>query len=304
MSQRAPLAEWVNSLRHLRRLSDHTVRAYRADVRSCFAFLELDDDAEAARIRTALTTRRIRLWLGHQANNGASRSTLSRRTASIRSFCAWALEHGVLAHDPALTLVSAHADQRLPRVLAADDAETLMEYARASCTPGSPVTIRDWAILETIYATGIRVSELCGLDLDSVDHSAMTLRVLGKGDKERVVPFTRICGQAINQWAEIGRPAFISDPGLRALFLGEKGARIDPKIVRSMIHRMTARAGVPDMAPHALRHTAATHMLLGGADLRSVQEMLGHASLQTTQRYTHVDARRLSAVYLQAHPRA
>lgn len=304
MTERAPLDEWIAHLRHNRGLSDHTIRAYRSDLVSCLDFLGGRADAPAQDLARLLSTRRIRLWLGEIGEAGASRSTLSRKTASIRAFTSWAHERGVLPSDPGLALATARADQRLPQVLSRDDAERLMEDARSRAGSGDPVALRDWAILETIYATGIRVSELTGLDLASIDRASSSARVIGKGDKERVVPLTPIAMEAIERWLAEGRPALATGESAPALFIGERGGRIDSRIVRAMIHRQAARAGVPDLAPHALRHTAATHLLQGGADLRSVQEILGHSSLTTTQRYTHVDGDRLSAIYRLAHPRA
>lgn len=304
MTKEAPFDAWITHLRHNRGLSEHTIRAYGSDLASCLDFLGSNGGASADDIAQTLTTRKIRLWLGSSAQEGASRSTLSRKTASLRAFTSWAHERGILPSDPALALATARAEQRLPQVLNRNDAERLMEHARSRARYEGSVALRDWAILETIYATGIRVSELCGLELTSLERASATLRVVGKGNKERVVPLTPIALVAIERWLGQGRPALAHDDSGSALFIGERGKRVDARIVRSMIHREAARAGVPDLAPHALRHTAATHLLQGGADLRSVQEILGHSSLRTTQRYTHVDADRLSAIYQRAHPRA
>ncbi len=304
MTKEAPFDAWITHLRHNRGLSEHTIRAYGSDLASCLDFLGSNGGASADDIAQTLTTRKIRLWLGSSAQEGASRSTLSRKTASLRAFTSWAHERGILPSDPALALATARAEQRLPQVLNRNDAERLMEHARSRARDEGSVALRDWAILETIYATGIRVSELCGLELTSLERASATLRVVGKGNKERVVPLTPIALVAIERWLGQGRPALAHDDSGSALFIGERGKRVDARIVRSMIHREAARAGVPDVAPHALRHTAATHLLQGGADLRSVQEILGHSSLRTTQRYTHVDADRLSAIYQRAHPRA
>lgn len=304
MTKEAPFHAWITHLRHNRGLSEHTIRAYRSDLASCLDFLGSNEAASAEDLAQTLSTRKIRLWLGMSAQEGASRSTLSRKTASLRAFTSWAHERGILPTDPALALATARAVQRLPQVLNRNDAERLMEDARSRVEDEGSVALRDWAILETIYATGIRVSELSGLDLTSLERASATLRVLGKGNKERVVPLTPIALTAIERWLGQGRPALAHEDSGPALFVGERGKRIDARIVRSMIHREAARAGVPDLAPHALRHTAATHLLQGGADLRSVQEILGHSSLRTTQRYTHVDADRLSAIYQRAHPRA
>ena len=272
---------WGVYLRANLAVSEHTLRAYVSDLRA------------------------IRAWLASLVQQGKSRSTISRRTASIRSFTAWAYRRGYLDSDPGLLVTSARGDQKLPQVQTPSDTAELLSYAATRAREeNSPAAIRDWAILETIYATGIRVSEVCSLDTTSIDQQGMTLRVIGKGNKERVVPFTRACLSALQAWLSHGRQSLAIPEAGRALFVGDKGRRIDPRVIRSMIHRMCAQAGVRDLAPHALRHTAATHILAGGADLRAVQEMLGHSSLQTTQRYTHVDAQRLSAIYKQAHPRA
>ena len=295
---------WGVYLRANLAVSEHTLRAYVSDLRAFIVYCQVDE-LSTENIRRVVTLRAIRAWLASLVQQGKSRSTISRRTASIRSFTAWAYRRGYLDSDPGLLVTSARGDQKLPQVQTPSDTAELLSYA-ATCAreENSPAAIRDWDILETIYATGIRVSEVCSLDTTSIDQQGMTLRVIGKGNKERVVPFTRACLSALQAWLSHGRPSLAIPEAGRALFVGDKGRRIDPRVIRAMIHRMCAQAGVRDLAPHALRHTAATHILAGGADLRAVQEMLGHSSLQTTQRYTHVDAQRLSAIYKQAHPRA
>ena len=295
---------WGVYLRANLAVSEHTLRAYVSDLRSFTTYCQVDE-LSTENIRSVVILRAIRAWLASLVQQGKSRSTISRRTASIRSFTAWAYRRGYLDSDPGLLVTSARGDQKLPQVQTPSDTAELLSYAATRTREeNSPVAIRDWAILETIYATGIRVSEVCSLDTTSIDQQGMTLRVIGKGNKERVVPFTRACLSALQAWLSHGRPSLAIPEAGRALFVGDKGRRIDPRVIRAMIHRMCAQAGVRDLAPHALRHTAATHILAGGADLRAVQEMLGHSSLQTTQRYTHVDAQRLSAIYKQAHPRA
>ena len=295
---------WGVYLRANLAVSEHTLRAYVSDLRSFTTYCQVDE-LSTENIRSVVTLRAIRAWLASLVQQGKSRSTISRRTASIRSFTAWAYRRGYLDSDPGLLVTSARGDQKLPQVQTPSDTAELLSYAATRTREeNSPAAIRDWAILETIYATGIRVSEVCSLDTTSIDQQGMTLRMIGKGNKERVVPFTRACLSALQAWLSHGRPSLAIPEAGRALFVGDKGRRIDPRVIRSMIHRMCAQAGVRDLAPHALRHTAATHILAGGADLRAVQEMLGHSSLQTTQRYTHVDAQRLSAIYKQAHPRA
>ena len=295
---------WGVYLRANLAVSEHTLRAYVSDLRAFIVYCQVDE-LSTENIRRVVTLRAIRAWLASLVQQGKSRSTISRRTASIRSFTAWAYRRGYLDSDPGLLVTSARGDQKLPQVQTPSDTAELLSYA-ATCAreENSPAAIRDWTILETIYATGIRVSEVCSLDTTSIDQQGMTLRVIGKGNKERGVPFTRACLSALQAWLSHGRPSLAIPEAGRALFVGDKGRRIDPRVIRAMIHRMCAQAGVRDLAPHALRHTAATHILAGGADLRAVQEMLGHSSLQTTQRYTHVDAQRLSAIYKQAHPRA
>ena len=295
---------WGVYLRANLAVSEHTLRAYVSDLRAFIVYCQVDE-LSTENIRCVVTLRAIRAWLASLVQQGKSRSTISRRTASIRSFTAWAYRRGYLDSDPGLLVTSARGDQKLPQVQTPSDTAELLSYAATRAREeNSPAAIRDWAILETIYATGIRVSEVCSLDTTSIDQQGMTLRVIGKGNKERVVPFTRACLSALQAWLSHGRPSLAIPEAGRALFVGDKGRRIDPRVIRAMIHRMCAQAGVRDLAPHALRHTAATHILAGGADLRAVQEMLGHSSLQTTQRYTHVDAQRLSAIYKQAHPRA
>ncbi len=294
------LDQWGAHLRHSRGASAHTVRAYTADLAAFLAFTGTDPaDPGAA---SALTLRAARAWLADSVARGAARSTVSRHVAALRNFSAWAHREGLAPTDAAAALASARADQRLPRVVDQDEAAALLECARSRASADDPVSVRDWAILELIYATGIRVSEACSLTTSSVDAAALTVRVLGKGDKERTVPFGVPARDALDQWTVRARPSLAM--GTDALFVGAKGGQIDPRVVRAMIHRMCARAGVRDIAPHGLRHSAATHLLQGGADLRAVQEILGHSSLATTQRYTHVDAGRLSDVYRRAHPRA
>ena len=295
---------WGEYLRLGRRMSLHTISAYLADLRSLLDFLSLRQDATEEQLRDALTQRAIRSWLAQTLADGGARSTIARHTAAIRNFTAWALREGILPSDPAALLSSPRADQRLPSPLDESDARMLLNAARDEATAGGASQIRNWAILELTYACGLRVSEVCALDVSSLNREALTVRVVGKGNKERVVPYGPPAVAALDHWLVRGRPQLAGERSGQALFLGDKGGRIDPRIVRSMVHKMAAHAGVHDVAPHGLRHSTATHLLQGGADLRAVQEMLGHSSLSTTQRYTHVDTARLSAIYQRAHPRA
>lgn len=289
-----------------RGLSEHTVRAYRTDVRTLLARLPVAASAGASEpatdlARLDLTT--LRSWLAEQAGRGMSRATLARRSAAARTFTAWAHRTGRIATDPGLRLMSPRPDSVVPTVLSAADAGTLLDVARTRADDGEPAHTRDWAVLELLYATGVRVSELVGTDVADLDLAQRLVRVLGKGRKERMVPFGVPAARALQEWLA-HRPALAGDASGDALFLGRRGGRLGVRQVRELVHRMTAHASVDDLAPHGLRHSAATHLLDGGSDLRSVQEILGHASLSTTQRYTHLSNERLRSAFAQAHPRA
>lgn len=303
-AQAVLLGEYRGFLESQRGLSPHTVRAYVADAADLLGSLcATGDTLEVLRLP------RLRAWLADQARAGCSRATLARRAAGARSFTAWAHRTGRLAADPGPRLLNPHADVTLPTVLAVDEAAHLLDVAAERARDGDPLHLRDWAMLELCYASGLRVAELAGLDVDHVEAQERFVRARGKGDKERVVPFGVPAQRALAAWLESGRPALLDRTGAevsagRALFLGAKGGRVGVRQVRDVVHRLTSLAGVRDLAPHGLRHSAATHLLAGGSDLRSVQEVLGHASLATTQRYTHVSPERLRAAYTQAHPRA
>jgi integrase/recombinase XerC len=254
---------------------------------------------------STLDVRTLRSWLAKQRTLGRARTTMSRRATAVRVFTGWAQRTGRSATDPGAMLGSPKAHRNLPPALRVDEARALLEAAAVRADDGSPVGRRDVAILELLYATGIRVGELCGLDLDDLDRERRVVRVFGKGRKERTVPYGRPAEQAVAAWLERGRPELVGAASGAALFLGARGGRIDQRAVRAMVHaRLTDVPGAPDLGPHGLRHTAATHLLEGGADLRTVQELLGHASLATTQIYTHVTTDRLRRAYRQAHPRA
>lgn len=305
--------------RHLasgRGLSPHTVRAYAGDAASLLAHVATCGIEDVADIDVSV----IRAWLARQHAAGHSRTTIARRAASARALTGFAHERGWLASDPGALLGTLKARRELPEVLARDEILAVLGEGHAKPGGAAPdgaevgsgageaeraIWLRDTAIMELLYASAIRVSELCGLDLDDVDQDRRTVRVLGKGAKERAVPYGVPAGRALSAWWRGGRPAIARAVSGPALFLGARGRRIDPRTVRRVVHARIAAAGpVPDMGPHGLRHTAATHLLEGGADLRSVQELLGHASLATTQIYTHVSIERLVSAYRQAHPRA
>lgn len=320
-----------------RGLSENTRRAYHADLTACLRILA----ARGIRDLNEVTLEDLRAWMARESPSHA-RSSMARKTVAVRGFFAWAHDHGVIATDPGAGLMTPRIPQTLPAVLTQRQAATLMDHAddeahraarhtasdrgaahgpsqhgtsgRRDARDAAALALRDAAVMETLYATGIRVGELVGLNVGDVDFTERTLRVMGKGAKERVVPFGLPAAQALTEWLEQGRPVLLARAdraertGQRgdadALFLGARGGRLDPRVARSVVHREAQAAGVPDIAPHALRHSAATHLLDGGADMREVQELLGHSSLQTTQRYTHVSIDRLRQRYAQAFPRA
>src|SRR2546430_12325469 len=287
--------------RHLaleRGLSVHTVRAYLGDVVSLLGFL-------GAKAFDALDRARLRGWLAAQRPAGASRTTLARRSAAARTFTAWAHRAGKLPTDPGIRLVAPRPHRTLPAVLRQEQAADLLRASESGAAERDPVALRDHALLELLYATGVRVSELSGLDVDDVDLDRRVVRVLGKGGKERIVPFGVPARRAVADWLEHGRPAVARPGSPPALLLGARGGRFQPASVRRIVH--AALGAVPDapvMGPHGFRHSAATHLLEGGADLRSVQELLGHATLATTQLYTHVTVERLKAIHDRTHPRS
>ena len=342
------LEEYLSYLKANRGLSANTRKAYGTDVGECLQLLEsrgIEDLRE-------ITLDDLRGWMAHESRSHA-RSSMARKTVAVRGFFAWAHDHGNTTTDPAATLMTPKIPDTLPVVLSESQAEQLLdglcggadegdgrdgrgEHAGSGANGSTPgvMALRDAAILELLYATGIRVAELVGLDVADVDFSNRTLKVTGKGSKQRVVPFGRPAAHALECWLERGRPVLAKASGeaggrrgsakgkaLRtehgdtaatgthagagnALFLGKRGGRLDQRVARDVVHKAARQAGVPDISPHALRHSAATHLLDGGADLREVQEMLGHSSLKTTQRYTHVSIEQLKRRYGQAFPRA
>lgn len=305
--------------RHLaleRGLSPHTVRAYVGDVLSMLGFLYgLPADGSPSQgggvARSGrggferLDLRVLRAWLAEQRATGASRTTLSRRTAAVRTFTAWAHRRGHLPADPGMRLVAPKRHRTLPAVLRQDQAADLLRASASGAAERDAVALRDHALLELLYATGVRVSELCGLDVDDVDLHRNVIRVLGKGGKERTVPFGVPARRAVRAWLDAGRPALARSDSPPALLLGVRGQRFQPASVRRIVRQASGvLPDAPVMGPHGLRHTAATHLLEGGADLRSVQELLGHATLATTQLYTHVTVERLKAIHDRTHPRS
>ena len=284
-----------------RAVSPHTLRGYLGDVRSLLSHAASEG---AVRLQD-LELGTLRRWLGAQSQEGAARSTLARRSASVRVFTAWAMAEERITTDPALRLKAPKREQSLPGVLQAGQLTRLLSTLEEAAAEGAPLALRNRANVELLYATGVRVGELAGLDVDDLDPDRRTLRVIGKGNKERTVPYGVPAALAVDDWLRRGRPLVVRDNSGPALFLGVRGGRVDQRQVRAMVNDLFAGLGDTSASgPHALRHSAATHLLDGGADLRAVQEILGHSSLATTQIYTHVSVDRLRKSYQQAHPRA
>jgi integrase/recombinase XerC len=298
----ALLEGYLRHLRGQRNMAEHTVRAYRTDLLNLFTHLDRlgVDSMDKVDLRT------LRSWLAKQHTVGHARATLQRRAAAARVFFAWAHETGQMTTDPAANLRSPKTARVLPPTLDRATAAQMLEKAIAAAREtGGPATARNVAVLEVLYSTGIRVSELCGLDLNDLDRERRVIRVFGKGSKERTVPLGTPAVRAVDAWLARARSQLMTDQSGQAMFIGDRGKRIDPRVVRRIVHRsLRMTEGAPDLGPHGLRHAMATHLLEGGADLRSVQEMLGHASLATTQIYTHVTNERLRSAFEQAHPRA
>lgn len=284
-----------------RNRSAHTVRAYRGDLEDFESFSAARSTATLA----AVDLRCLRSWLASLDQQGLSRATIARRAATVRNFLAWANREGYLPENPSLRLKAPRRQDSLPDVLALSQVEPLLVATQKAAIGGDPAALRARAVLELLYGSGIRVGELVGLDIDDLDHDRRTVRVLGKGNKERTVPYGVPAAQALNDWLSRGRKQWVRPDSGAALFLGPRGRRLDQRQARSIVEKLLASVeGTGASGPHALRHTAATHLLDGGADLRAVQELLGHRSLATTQLYTHVSVDRLRRSYEQAHPRA
>ena len=285
-----------------RNLSAHTIRAYLGDLDSFFEHLEKLDVTDFSKLELS----HIRSWLANQQVKGGARTTLSRRAVSIRLFTKWATKKEYLAKDVGAMLATPKGARTLPDVLNVADAGLAMDaLATRVAEEDGPLSKRDCAMVEVLYASGARVSELCGLDLQDIDYERNTIRVIGKGNKERTIPLGNPAMRALDAWLKEGRPSLAGDKSDRAVFLGARGKRIDQRTVRTVVYQaLEALEGAVKLGPHALRHSAATHLLEGGADLRTVQEILGHASLATTQIYTHVSTERLQKAFKQAHPRA
>jgi integrase/recombinase XerC len=296
------IAAFTRHLEVERALSVHTIRAYLGDLESLVTHLEAIGVSDVSQLELV----HLRSWLANQQVKGGARTTLSRRAVSVRLFVKWAVKSKYLAKDVAATLATPKGHRTLPEVLDVADAKVAMDsLATRAAEEETPISLRDVAMVELLYATGARVAELCGLDLSDIDYDRQTIRVLGKGNKERSIPLGNPAMKALNVWLKEGRDSIKNSLSGNAVFLGARGKRIDQRTVRTVVYNaLQAIEGIERMGPHALRHSAATHLLEGGADLRTVQEILGHASLATTQIYTHVSTERLQKAFKQAHPRA
>jgi integrase/recombinase XerC len=290
--------------RHARGLSEQTVRAYANDLEQLVAF----GAARGIELLPDVGLELLRDWLWDADHRGLARSTIARRSSSVRAFTRWASEAGRIPNDPGARLRAPKGASHLPRVVSADQVRTMLDGLAARAATDDPGALRDVAVVELLYAAAIRVSELVGIDVLDLDRSRLTVRVLGKGGRERVVPFGVPARDALEAWLSRGRPVIAARtdaPDSGALFLGDRGARLGVRGAYRIVARLLqGLPGEGPSGPHTFRHTAATHLLDGGADLRAVQELLGHASLGTTQIYTHVSSARLREVYRTAHPRA
>ncbi len=299
----AALGRYERHLASERGLAAPTVRAYVGDVAALLAHATRMGAGTPADLGLPV----LRSWLASMRSRGLARSTLARRASAARGFTAWLHRTGETPTDSGLRLASPTPLRPLPEALDAQEARSLMDLVGAAVAEAEDpvVALRDAAVLELLYATAVRVGELCALDLADLDEERGVVRVLGKRAKERVVPLGRPAYAALRRWLDEGRRHLVVPGSGPAMFLGVRGGRLDQRAVRRLVHeRVAAVPGAPDLGPHGLRHTAATHLLEGGADLRAVQELLGHASLGTTQIYTHVSSERLRSAFTQAHPRA
>ena len=294
------IAQYEEHLVLVRNLAENSIKGYVSDLESFLKHLEKLHIEEFSQLELT----HIRSWLAELQGAGVARSTMARRIVSIRAFTYWGASQGWIKSDLGAELAIPKPHRTLPVVLDIADNEIVLESIQTRALEDPyPLTIRDLALVEVLYATGVRVSEICGLDIRSIDESRNTLQVMGKGSKERVVPMGIPAVDALRHYLEVARPLLANEKSGNAVFLGSRGSRIDQRTVREVVYLATAAVG-SKMGPHGLRHTAATHLLEGGADLRTVQEILGHSSLATTQIYTHVSPDRLQKAFDTAHPRA
>lgn len=303
--------EYCHYLRHEMNRSEHTIRSYRSDLIGLASDLQSTGSEETDSVFRDVTLKVLRNWLAALTRHGLSRTTIARKTTAVRQFMGWLVRQGIRDDNPAARLMTSAQSSHLPETLSQVQMRQALDELHDRATwqsdqPPDPLALRDVAIVEVLYSTGIRVAELEALDIDDVDFSRAMIKVTGKGDKQRVVPLTDPAVKALETWLAEGRPKVVAEKhSTAAVFLGARGRRIGARQIREVVNKVLENLGTTSASGvHVLRHTAATHLLDGGADLRSVQALLGHESLQTTQLYTHVSIDRLKQGYQQAHPRA
>jgi integrase/recombinase XerC len=290
--------EFATYLRSSKGYSPNTLKAYLADLQDLTLILGAESSAET------ITLESLRDWLWRQSEKGASKATIARKSAAARAFTLWLYKAGYIAEDPGLRLRSPKAGRSLPKVVSRESLEQVFSALESRATIDNPSGLRDLAMVELLYATGARVSELAALDLGNVDYSRNIVRLMGKGSKERMVPFGQPARDALDGWLRHGRNLLAQEKTDSAMFLNSRGLRVGVRQIYALVAALLENTPTGTAGPHSLRHSAATHLLDGGADLRAVQELLGHASLGTTQIYTHVSIERLKDGYKNAHPRA
>jgi integrase/recombinase XerC len=278
--------------------SPNTLKAYIADIQDLGLVLGAERPVQEISLET------LRDWLWRQSEKGASKSTIARKSAAARAFTKWLQKTGHIDEDPGLRLRSPKAERSLPKVVSRESLDQVFSALQSKATVDNPSGLRDLAMVELLYATGARVSELASLELGSFDYSRNIVRLMGKGSKERMVPFGQPARDALDDWLRHGRSSMAQEKTDSAMFLNSRGSRVGVRQIFSLVASLLENTSTGAAGPHSLRHSAATHLLDGGADLRAVQELLGHASLGTTQIYTHVSIERLKEGYKNAHPRA
>jgi integrase/recombinase XerC len=292
--------EFADYLQAARGYSMNTVKAYETDVLDLAAYLSKFEVIQVAQVELD----QVRDWLFAADQSGLAKSTLARKSAAIRSFSAWLKKNDFVEVDFAQRLKSPKSTRSLPKVVSRETLAEIFETLSSNANVENPNAMRDLLAVEILYASGCRVSELVGLNLEDVDYARNILRVMGKGSKQRMVPFGVPAREALDAWVRNGRSQFLNDKSGQALLINSRGQRLGVRQVYALVASLTDGTPTGATGPHALRHSAATHLLDGGADLRAVQELLGHASLGTTQIYTHVSVERLRDGYQKAHPRA
>jgi integrase/recombinase XerC len=290
--------EFATYLSSSKGYSPNTLKAYLADIQDLGLIIGFERSAEDIDLET------LRDWLWRQSEKGASKATIARKSAAARAFTMWLHKAGHIAEDPGLRLRSPKAGRSLPKVVSRESLDQVFSALQVRATIDNPTGLRDLAMVELLYATGARVSELAGLDLGSIDYSRNIVRLMGKGSKERMVPFGQPARDALDDWLRHGRNLLAQEKTDAAMFLNSRGTRVGVRQIYALVASLLENTSTGTAGPHSLRHSAATHLLDGGADLRAVQELLGHASLGTTQIYTHVSIERLKDGYKNAHPRA